>query len=104
MRELAFSTRFFTAQEGLKNGILSKVVNTPEDCLKEATNLAILIASKSPVAVTTTKQNLNYSRDNSVQAGLDHIAWLNSAMLQTNDMNKAAAATIQKQKPIFPKL
>ena len=44
------------------------------------------------MAVTTTKSSLNYSRDHSVQEGLDHIALLNSVMLQTQDMSKAAMA------------
>ncbi len=35
--------------------------------------LAIEIASKSPVAVTGTKHNLLFSRDHSVQEGLDHV-------------------------------
>jgi len=43
--------------------------------------MATFIASKSPVAVSATKMSLNYSRDHSVQAGLDHIATINSAML-----------------------
>ena len=66
--------------------------------------MATFIASKSPVAVTATKLSVNYSRDNSVQAGLDHIATINSAMLQTNDLGVAATALATKQKPVFPKL
>ena len=96
MRELAYSTRMFTSQEALKNGLISKIVDTPENCLKESINLAILIASKSPIAVATTKSNLNYSRDHSVQEGLDHIAWLNSVMLQTDDLKVATIANMQK--------
>lgn len=64
--------------------------------MQEAIKMATFIASKSPVAVTATKLSLNYSRDNSVQAGLDHIATLNSAMLQTNDLGVAAGALATK--------
>jgi len=66
--------------------------------------MATFIASKSPVAVSATKMSLNYSRDHSVQEGLDHIATINSAMLQTDDLATAAMAMMQKQKPVFPKL
>jgi len=48
--------------------------------------------------------SLNFSRDHSVQEGLDHIAALNSAMLQTDDLATAAGSMMQKVKPVFPKL
>ena len=60
--------------------------------LDEAIKLAKEIASKSPVAVSATKMSLVYSRDHSVQEGLDHIATLNSAMLQTDDLGIAATS------------
>ena len=103
-RELALTARFFSAEESLEHGFVSKVTDTPEQCLEEAIKTAKLIAEKSPVAITATKLSLIYSRDNSVQAGLDHIATLNSAMLQTDDLLVAASALATKQKPIFPKL
>jgi delta(3,5)-delta(2,4)-dienoyl-CoA isomerase len=83
---------------------VSEVHSNAEDCLNAAVKLAILIASKSPIAVSTSKQSLNFSRDHPVQAGLDHIALLNSVMLQTEDTSKAAIAAMQKQKPTFGKL
>lgn len=41
--------------------------------MTEALSLAEEIASKSPVAVQTTKISLNYSRDHTVDEGLAHI-------------------------------
>ena len=92
-RELCYTARFFSSEEALEKGFLSRILSTPEECLQEAVNLATQIATKSPIAVTTTKQSLNYSRDHTVQEGLDHICWLNSVMLQTGDMEKAAMAS-----------
>lgn len=43
--------------------------------LKAALDVAKQIASKSPVAVQTTKRNMVYSRDHTVQEGLEHIVW-----------------------------
>jgi len=83
---------------------LSKVSATPEQCLQDAIALATEIAGKSPVAVSATKMSLNYSRDHTVQEGLDHIANLNSAMLQTDDLATAAGSMMQKTKPVYPKL
>ena len=41
-----------------------------------ALDVAEQIANKSPVAVQGTKISLNYSRDHTVQEGLDHIVRL----------------------------
>ena len=54
--------------------------------------LAKTIASKSPVGIATLKQNINYSRDHTVEEGLNHVLLLNMAMLQTKDMEKAVMA------------
>ena len=41
--------------------------------VKRAIDLATEIASKSPVAIATTKLQLNYARDHTVDEGLDYI-------------------------------
>jgi hypothetical protein len=41
------------------------------------------------VAVAVTKASLNYSRDHSVQEGLEHIALQNSSALMSEDLMKA---------------
>jgi len=41
--------------------------------LKGAIQMATDIATKSPVAVQVTKRSIVYSRDHTVQEGLDHI-------------------------------
>ena len=66
-RELAYSGRDFDAAEALAHGYVSKVVDTQEECFKEAVSLAMVIAAKSPVAVGATKLSLNFSRDHTVQ-------------------------------------
>ena len=66
--------------------------------------IAKVIASKSPVAITTIKKNAVFSRDHTVQEGLNHILLLNSSMLQTKDMTKAAMASLTKTPTEFPKL
>ena len=65
-RELAYTARIFNHEEALRYGFVSKVTDDAASCLNEAIAMAVLIASKSPVAVTTTKLSLNFSRDNTV--------------------------------------
>lgn len=48
-------------------------------------DMAENIAQKSPVAVQTTKRNLVYSMDNTIQDGLDQIRILNQLHLQSED-------------------
>ncbi len=103
-RELAYTARNFGYEEALKFGFVSHVYDTAEECLKQAIALANVIASKSPVAVATSKQSIVYSRDHTVQEGLDHVALLNSVMLQTPDMAIAAMSHMQKTKAAYEKL
>ena len=58
--------------------------------------MAKLIASKSPIAVCTSKKSIIYSRDHTAQQGLDHIGLLNTVMLQTEDSAIAAMASMSK--------
>ena len=52
--------------------------------LEGALETATVIASKSPVAVQGTKLNLIFSRDHSVQEGLDHmVSLLSPARVQS---------------------
>lgn len=52
--------------------------------LKGVLEIAQQIAAKSPVAVQGTKKSLVYSRDHSVQEGLDHIVNAFLALLFLN--------------------
>lgn len=80
------------------------MTETREECLKKALDLAKQIATKSPVGIATLKQNIVFSRDHTVDEGLNHILLLNMSMLQTKDMEKAVMTNFQKQKAEFPKL
>ncbi|CAD6981777.1 unnamed protein product [Tilletia controversa] len=69
-----------------------------------ALSLAKDIASKSPIAVQSTKAILLHARDHPVDAGLAFTAAWNAAMLQTEDIPIATQAVMAKQKPAFSKL
>lgn len=72
-RELCFTGRKFLSDEAEKMGLVSRVFENREALLQGALELAELIASKSPIAVQATKNNMVYSLDHTNQEGLDNI-------------------------------
>jgi Delta3,5-Delta2,4-dienoyl-CoA isomerase len=104
IKEVALSAREFGAEEAGRVGFARVVEGGKEQVVSEALKLGELIASKSPVAVWGTKENLNYSRDRSVDDGLRYTAVWNSAMLQASDLREALGASVMKKKPKFEKL
>ncbi|KAF8984946.1 hypothetical protein BGZ46_006433 [Entomortierella lignicola] len=104
IRELSFTGRYFDGNEALEHGLISKLLPDPTTLFAEALATAQLIAEKSPVAVQGTKHLLNFSRDHTVQQGLDYTALWNSVMLTSPDVPAAAVAHMQKVKPTFAKL
>ena len=84
VRELTYTARPFSAIEAEKLGLLSKVVEGGRDeVIKEALELARLIASKSPVAVASSKHLISHSRDHSVAENLLYTSVWNSVSLMT---------------------
>ncbi|XP_077261175.1 delta(3,5)-Delta(2,4)-dienoyl-CoA isomerase, mitochondrial [Temnothorax americanus] len=105
VRELVYTARKYPATEALESGFINRMLDNEESLLNKSIEVAEDIASKSPVAVQGSKMNLVYSRDHSVQEGLDHIAMQNKAMLQSEDfLNAAMAQAVKGDPPIFSKL
>lgn len=72
-RELCFTGRRFESAEAERSGLISRVYPDKNSLLEGAIALAADIASKSPIAVQATKENMVYSLDHTNQEGLDHI-------------------------------
>lgn len=102
--ELVFSARKIDAAEAKEHGLVSRVFDTRENLIAGAVQMATLIASKSPIAVQSSKINLIYARDHSVRDGLDYVATWNQVMLQSEDVLASIAGAIQKTTPTFSKL
>ncbi|XP_054855891.1 delta(3,5)-Delta(2,4)-dienoyl-CoA isomerase, mitochondrial [Eublepharis macularius] len=99
VNELAFTARKLMAPEAESSGLVSRVFQDKETMMQSAFDLAVEIASKSPVAVQGTKVNLVYSRDHSVPDALKYMASWNMSMLQTDDILKSAQAVMEKKTP-----
>ncbi|KAI4684326.1 uncharacterized protein J4E84_006314 [Alternaria hordeiaustralica] len=104
VKDIALSARIFGSDEALQHGLVSKVYKDKQEAVAEATKLAALIASKSPVAVLGTKEIINYSRDRPISEGLNYTAVWNAAMLQTADVKDAMMSGLKKTSPKFSKL
>lgn len=103
-REMVYTGRYANAAECCENGLFSRVFASKEECVDGAVELARVIAEKSPVAIVGIKKSLNYSRDHTVEQGLDFIRLWNSFAVQTEDLMNAVMASMQKTTPIFSKL
>lgn len=105
VRELAFTARKMLASEAKECGFVSKVYDDKDSMLTGAIEVAADIAAKSPVAVQVTKRSLVYSRDHTVQEGLDHVRHWNMTMLQSEDfINATVAQATKSPPPTFSKL
>ena len=100
-RELAFTGRTFSAEEAQQMRLVNRVLEDQDATLTRAREVAGLIAEKSPLAVRGIKQVMNYSRDHSVDDGLDYVATWNAGMLISSDGQEAFAAAIEKRTPTF---
>ncbi|XP_017870528.1 PREDICTED: delta(3,5)-Delta(2,4)-dienoyl-CoA isomerase, mitochondrial [Drosophila arizonae] len=104
-RELCFTGRRFESAEAERCGLVSRVYPDKESLLAGAIALAEEIASKSPIAVQTTKESMVYSLEHTNQEGLDHIRIINKLNLQSEDFAQSVAAQLTKdEKPVFAKL
>jgi delta(3,5)-delta(2,4)-dienoyl-CoA isomerase len=93
VREWAFTARDIPSGEALASGLVSRLFASREELLAGALALAALIALKSPVAVHGTKEALTYAKRRQHQLGLEHMAFMNAALLQTDDLAKAVEAS-----------
>ncbi|KAJ3130352.1 putative enoyl CoA hydratase [Nowakowskiella sp. JEL0407] len=104
VREWCFTGKTFTASDAMNVGLVSRIFESKEKMFEEAMKTAIEIGSKSPVATLGTKHLLNYSRDHTVDEGLNYTALWNSAMIHTEDVTKSIEAAKKKNLPKFSKL
>ena len=103
-RELAYTGRRMSAQRALEVGLINAIFPTHEELVAGVLDIAREIASKSPLAIWGTKEMLLYSRDHSVEDGLNHIATWQTGMFQPSDMVESFAAKAEGRDPNYPDL
>jgi len=104
MRELAYTGRDMAAAEAKQAGLVNTVFTDHETMNAAVLDIARDIAAKSPLAISGTKEMINYTRDHSVADGLNYIATWNAGMLVTEDLMEAMGARQAKRAPVFKNL
>ena len=104
LRELAFTGRKLSSDEGLKYGLVNAVFDTPDAVIEHALSVAREIADKAPLAISGIKEVLNYNRDHTVEESLNYNALWNAAMNFSDDMMEAFKSKTEKRDPDFQDL
>lgn len=101
MRELAYTARQITGQAALGIGLVNRVFEDTAAMNEAVLGLAGEIAAKSPIAIRGTKEMIRYTRDHTVEEGLNYVATWNAGMLSQADIQEAITAQMQKRDPVF---
>jgi enoyl-CoA hydratase len=101
MAELAYTGKDIDADRAARIGLVNDVLPDMDSLHKAAWELAGEIAANSPLVVQGTKQVLRASEDRTVEEGLDYVALWNAGLLQSDDLNEAMAAFMEKRPPKF---
>jgi enoyl-CoA hydratase len=89
-----------SAQEMYRRGLVEKIV--PADKLmEEAMAMAATVAQKSPIAIKLAKRAMNTVEDMTLKDGYRFEQQLTADLSHTEDAKEAAAAFVQKRKPVF---
>jgi enoyl-CoA hydratase len=99
--EMAYTARKVFGPEAAQIGLVNRTFPDQKNMLEEVTKMARLIAEKSPLVIRGIKENIQYSRDHSIEESLKYMANYNAAFLLSNDLMEAFQANMSKQKANF---
>ncbi len=104
VRQLAYTGERLSASRAKDLGLVNDTFDTQEAMVEHALKMAAEIATKSPLAVTGSKEMINYARDHSIADGLKYIAVWNASMLARGHMIEAITAKNEGRTAEFPDL
>ena len=100
--ELILTGRMINAQEAERWGLVSRVVGEGEGVVvKEATEMAKLIASKGQVSVQAGKEVVNAAYEMTLAQGLNYERRVFHGLFATNDQKEGMGAFVEKRKANF---
>ena len=100
-REMAYTGRKVFGPEAQAIGLVNRAYPDQATLLTEVQAIAETIAAKSPLSIRGSKEILRYSRDHSVEEGLNYVALWNAAMILSDDLMEAFQATMEKRTPEY---
>lgn len=100
-RELAYTGDRLPADEALRLGLVNRLYDTHDELVAGVMDIAQRIATRSPLAIWGTKEQLNWARDHSVGDSLKYMAAWQSGMFQPGDMMESFVAKTEQRDPEF---
>ncbi len=100
-RELAYTGRFFDSHEAREMGLVNRVFDTHIALLEGVRELAENIARKTPLVTRGIKEVMNFSREHSIQDGLNFVATWNAGMMSQVDLKEVMMAKVEGRAPHF---
>lgn len=97
-RRMFFTGEFVSAAEFAERGVIDRVVS-PEELLPAARQLALVMASKSPLGLRLAKESLNRVEDLPLKDGYRMEQDYTNRMTRFNDSVEARKAYLEKRDP-----
>ena len=104
VKELAFTGRNFSAHEAKEWGFVNRLYESHEALIEGALEMAKEIASNSPAAVFGCKKVIDFSRDHTIDEGLDWINMWNASMLSQSELMEGFRSYKDKTEGKFAEL
>ena len=104
VKELAFTGRNFSAQEAKEYGFVNKLYESHDSLIEGALEVAYEIASNSPAAVYGCKRVIDFSRDHTIDEGLEWINMWNASMLSQSELMEGFQSYKSKKEGNFAEL
>lgn len=101
MRELAYTGRRLFANEAKEIGLVNAVYDTMQDAVM---SIAREVATKSPLAIASTKHLLNYGREHGVRDTLEYQSVWMGAVSQGGEIGKYFRAKAEDAEPQYDDL
>ena len=104
VKELAFTGRNFSAQEAKDYGFVNRLYQSHDALIEGALKIANEIASNSPAAVYGCKKVIDFSRDHTIDEGLEWINMWNASMLSQSELMEGFQSYKSKKEGNFAEL
>ncbi len=104
VKELAFTGRNFSAHEAKEWGFVNRLYESHEALIEGALEMAKEITLNSPAAVFGCKKVIDFSRDHTIDEGLDWINMWNASMLSQSELMEGFRSYKDKTEGNFAEL